>query len=439
MEAGVPRLRIALWVVFTVGAVIRVSNCLSYPRFFGFDADHNWEYVQRLCSDWALPPPDAGWAFGHPPLFYYLAAIVGRTLGCSEPGSGLVVVRLISTAAGLAAIAATLTLVRRVDPGNERRALFAAGLLLFLPAHIQMSATFGEEVLASAFATGAIALASWSLVSPPDFVPDRGRASAVGLLAGLGWLTKLTGVLVLPAVICAYLLEGWRRQQLLRAAGRCAMVVLVAGLVGGWFYGRNLIRYGYVYPHGLPVHALMLKQPPGERSVVDYLYVPVSTFTDSRFGPELIRSVWGGTYSTLWFDAHRHFLPGRDQTVQWAGTTILVLALLPVFAFAVGAGSGLRRALMRSGQPDLPLLILLGVTIAGYVLFTWRNPWYSTVKGTYLLGAMLPFAFYASDPLARWTEGRGWRSVATWAGLVALAITVTLTFTYGLVWSGGHR
>jgi 4-amino-4-deoxy-L-arabinose transferase-like glycosyltransferase len=415
-----------------------VSNALSYPTFHGFDANYNWEYVQRLCGSWELPPPDSGWSFAHPPLFYYLAAVLARALGCAEPEPGVLAVRLVSTAAGLAAIAATVALVRRVDPGNERRALLAGGLLLFLPAHIQMSASFGEEVLASAFATGAIALAAWSLVSAPEPVSDLRRSAGLGLLAGAAWLTKLTGVLVVPAVVGAYALEGLRRHQLLRAAGRCATVVLVAGVVGGWFYARNLIQYGYLYPENLPVHAEMLRQRPGVRSVADYVYVPLSTFTNPSIDrPDILRSVWGGTYATLWFDGHRHFLPKKNLAVQWAGTTILLLALLPTIAFVMGAASGLRRALLRYGEPDPPLLLLVAVTLAGYVLFTWRNPWFSTVKGTYLLGAMLPFAFYASEVLARWTKGRGLRSAVTWTLLASLAVSVTLAFSYGLIWSGG--
>ena len=61
------------------------------------------------------------------------------------------------------------------------------------------------------------------------------------------------------------------------------------------------------------------------------------------------------------------------------------------------------------------------------------------MKGSYLLGAMLPFAFFASEPLARWTAGRGLRRAATWTALTALAGFVTLCFTYGLIWAGGGR
>jgi hypothetical protein len=49
----------------------------------------------------------------------------------------------------------------------------------------------------------------------------------------------------------------------------------------------------------------------------------------------------------------------------------------------------------------------------------------------------MPPAFHASEPLARWAEGRSLRSAATWAVLAALAVSVTLTFTYGLIWQGG--
>jgi 4-amino-4-deoxy-L-arabinose transferase-like glycosyltransferase len=430
--------RTALWVAFAVGTLVRLNNALLYPTLYGFDVMFNWEYVQRLCVGWELPPPDAGWSFAHPPFFYSLAAVLARGVGCVEPDRGVFVMRLVSTAAGLVAIAATVALVRRIDPGNERRAFLAAGLLLLLPAQIQMSASFGEEVFASAFATGAIALASWSLITPPGSGADLRRGAWVGLLAGLGWLTKLTGVLVVPAVVGAYLLEGLRRHQLLRATRWCVVFVLVAGVVGGWFYARNLVRYGYLYPHDLPVHAEMHMQKPGKRSLVDYVYVPRSTFTRSvSLGPNLRRSVWGGTYVTLWFDGHRHFLPEEGEGVQRVGTAILLLALLPTIAFLIGAGSGIRRTVLRYGEPDPPLLLLVGLTLAGYVLFTWRNPWYSTVKGSYLLGAMLPFAFYASETLARWTAVRGLRSAATWTALAALAISVTLAFSYGLIWAGG--
>ena len=63
-------------------------------------------------------------------------------------------------------LALAVVLVARVDPGNRRRALLAGGLLLFLPAHVMMSAMLSEELLAAAFASCALVGACWMLARP---------------------------------------------------------------------------------------------------------------------------------------------------------------------------------------------------------------------------------------------------------------------------------
>jgi 4-amino-4-deoxy-L-arabinose transferase-like glycosyltransferase len=424
--------RAALWIAFALGAAIRLNNALLYPPLWGFDAIYNWHYVERLLGNWALPQPTEGWAFGHPPLFYYLASMVVLALGPEDPARGVIAVRLLSSCVGLGAIAATVALVRRLDPENEVRALFAAGLLLFLPAQIQLSATFGEEILVSALVTGALALVSFSLATPTP-PHDLRRSATVGLLTGIAWLTKLSGVLVLPAAIGSYLLAGLRRRELPRSLLRCATVCIVVAVSGGWYYARNFFRYGALYPEALPNHALMYTMPPGTRTASDYLFFPLSTFTNPQLlDPDLLHSVWGSTYATLWFDGHRHFLATNDPLIQRAGALILLLALLPTLAFAVGVLRGIRRSLRAPGGPDTPLLLALGLYLVGYILFTWRNPWFATLKGSYLLGAMLPFAFYASETLAAWSQGPRWRRMLVWSLCCALAVAVTLVFSYGL-------
>jgi 4-amino-4-deoxy-L-arabinose transferase-like glycosyltransferase len=428
-----------LRVAFALGAAMRIRNAFVYPSLYGFDAIYNREYVQRLSKSWELPAPSEGWAFGHPPLFYYLAAALERALGPHGAWTEIVV-RLVSTGFGLATIALLVALVRRVDPGNEARALLAAVLLLFLPAHVQMSAVFGEEVIAAAFVSAALAIAVWPPSSPASWPAspraDLVRGAGAGLFAGLALLTKLSGALVVPAIVLAFVLEGWRRDRLGSALRRSLALVLIAGGVGGWFYLRNLWVYGYVYPQNLAVHSIMFSMPPGERHLADYLYVPLSTFTDPQLlDPDLLRSVWGSTFATLWFDGHRHFLPTEGDAVRRAGTLLLVLALLPTLAFAIGAWRGLRRALSVAGSVDLALLALLALTLAGYVAFTWRNPWFASVKGTYLLGCLLPFGFYASETLARWTRDRSWRSAAIWVAVALLAVCSALVMTYGVVFA----
>ena len=418
------------------GLAIRINNAFRYPTNWGFDAKYNWEYIERLMSSWALPAPDAGWATGHPPLFYYLGAAIGRALGHPDTESTTLAIRLVSAAAGLLTLALAVMLVRRVDPTNPRRALLAGGLLLFLPVHIYMSAMLSEEILASSFTSAAVTGVALALTRPGNAQQERVRALSIGLAAGLAVLTKLSGVLVALAVAGAYALDGWRRRELAPALGRIALVLGAVALVGGWYYARNRIEYGYFYPQNLSTHEVMFTMPPGERNIGDYLRVPLATWTDPQLlAPGLMRSVWGSTYATVWFDGHRFFLPKSGNPVRAAGMAILLLALLPTAAFAIGLGRGVRRALSSTHTPDTPLLLLVGLTLAGYVLFTWRNPWFAAVKGSYLLGLALPFSFYASEVLADWTRGRDVRSRLVWVTLGLLALVVAATFTYGPIFA----
>jgi hypothetical protein len=180
----------------------------------------------------------------------------------------------------------------------------------------------------------------------------------------------------------------------------------------------------------------MHTMPPGERQALDYVRFPLATFLDPQLlNPDLLRSIWGSTYATIWFDGHRHFLPTDEIAVRRTGTLLLALALVPTAAFFVGIVRGCRRVWRGVSSVDVPLLSLLALTIVGYVVFTWRNPYFAAVKGTYLLIAVLPFAFYASEELARWTRLPGLRAVCVWVALAALTLGVAAVFSFGAVFT----
>ena len=159
--------------------------------------------------------------------------------------------------------------------------MLAAALVLFLPAHIMMSAALNEEVLTSFFASLAIAGSVRAVASHAGRGEGLRQAGAVGLAAGLAWLTKLSGVLVVPATLAGELYSGWRGRDLRAATGRCLVLGVAALCVGGWFYARSLWLYGYLYPHDLAVHRIMFTMPPGERQALDYLRTNAS-FLDHK-------------------------------------------------------------------------------------------------------------------------------------------------------------
>ena len=425
---------IGLCLLVLIGAGMRFHNTSRFRIDFGFDANHNWDYIEYLTTTWEMPDPADGWSYGHPPFFYYASAAVARAMDGAEKKPIVIAVRRISTGIGLLAIGAAVLCVARLAPGDRRRRFLAGGVLLFLPVHLYMSAMLGEEILASSLTSFAIVGVALLLRDPPPFRRALALSAAFGVFAGLSFLTKLSGVLAMAAACGTLAIAGLARRRLVEGLACAVAFGAVASVIGGWPYARNLLEHGYLYPHDLEVHALMHTMPPGERSLRDYVYVPLATWTDPQvLHPDLIHSVWGSTYTTLWYDGHRVALPREALPIARLGTGMLLLALLPTCAFGVGLFRGARRAIAQPGGPDTLLVLLTAATLAGYVYFTWKNPWYATLKGSYLLGMLVPFGVYTSEVLADWTRGPKLRAGIVWTTLAALTTLCVVVFTYHLV------
>ncbi len=445
--------RQGLWILAgglaVAGVTIRLVNAVTYPQRWGFDVLFNERYVRRLLRSWELPAPDADWATAHPPLFYYLSAGLGRLMQVPDSLALIVPTRIASTLLGLSMAGLCFVLLRRARPHEPLRAVLGAAIVLFLPAQIYMSAMLNEEILAATF----VSIALFGVCLPgttDDGASFRWRDVGIGLAGGLALLTKLSGLLVIAASVGSLAFAGWRTGRLGVGLRRAVVVGVVAFAVGGWFYGRNLAVYGYLYPEGLSTHALMFSMPPGERRPSDYLYFPAATFHDPQvLNEDLLRSVWGSTYLTWWYEGQGHFIPVDDPVARRLGTAVLLLALLPTLAFAIGFVRAIRRAWGDPRAPELPLALLTALTGAGYVVFTWRNPWFATVKASYMLGISIPFAYFASEVLSDWIRSGTKRGLAVGIALGALCLGIGVAFTMhnglweldltrpGVRWEGG--
>ncbi len=409
-------------MLLPLALAMRAHNALFFPPEWGFDASFNWQYIEALRRDWYLPRPDAFWSSSDPPLYYALAALCMRIVEAPA------LVPWLNTGLGLGVAALAAWLVRRLAAADPVRAWLAAGLVLYLPAHVQMSAMVNEEMLAAFFIALAISWAAHPERAREAPRPALRRAVAIGVAAGLALLSKLSGALVTPACAAAYAFDARRNRA---ALTRGALCCVVAAVVGGWFYARNRNEYGYFQPHGLPVHQLMQSMPPGERHLGDYLRIPLATFTDPQvLNRDLLHSVWGTTYASLWFDAHRFFLPTHSEAVRRLGSVTLLLALLPTAAFLAGMASGARRVRQGNGASDVPLLALVAGTLAGFAVYAWQNPWFAVLKGTSLLGLCVPYAAYSSESLCRWARRGPAFALVLGVALGALALCVVAGGTF---------
>ena len=405
-EKRVKRLTTISAALALAAVAIRVHNALHYPADWGFDASFNWRYIYRLTQDWALPPPEAGWSTSDPPLFYYASAAVMR--GLAALGARDAAVYAAPAALGARRARHRGARGRARAPGRARRpaARRAGGPAAALPAGASAHERDGER----GDAGGAAHLVRRVRARRPR----AGRAAGAppgrrgGLASGLALLTKLSGAIAVATAVLT-IRSGRSESRPPRARGparRRGPDRRAAGrrLVPGAEPARDRLAPSR---SACPRTWACSRCRPDERALADYLRVPLATFRDPQLlNPDLLRSVWGSTYVTVWFDGHRYFLPREGRAVSALGGVTLLLALLPTAAFAAGLARGAGRLRRGQGAADLPLLLLTALTLAGYAFYTWRNPWFAVVKGTSLLGLSLPFAFYASETLAGWLRGR---------------------------------
>ncbi|MFE7407467.1 DUF2142 domain-containing protein [Isoptericola sp. NPDC057559] len=193
----------------------------------------------------------------HPPLYYALGAAALRVTGLTAGRWDLqmLALRLLDVALLALSVPLAAGAARRIT-GSPSAGLVAATFPLFLPQLGHIMGAVNNDALVVLTCAAATYLAA--RVVTGDL---RWRvAVAIGVVVGLGLLTKVMAAFVLPTVGVAYLLARGRRWP-----GRLARLVVagvVALAVGGWWWVRNVVTLGAVQPVGLPRDPATVAQVP---------------------------------------------------------------------------------------------------------------------------------------------------------------------------------
>lgn len=228
---------------------------LTYQQFY---SDQN-ESGRRLAVEYYWTPPAQPVSFepdpslpgngaaSHPPLYYALLSIPYRLSSDWSPGARLLLLRLVSVGFVVASSVIFWCGVRLFSDPNLRLRLLAGGLLaLHAPTLVFEFGRLGNDSLVTLLFSAVfyllVRLAQHDLTSTRDF-------AVLGLILGLGLLTKIYFVATLAAATLqiAYValrLAPQTRRLVLR---RIALMVAVAAVVGGWWYGLFWTRYGVLF------------------------------------------------------------------------------------------------------------------------------------------------------------------------------------------------
>jgi len=304
--------------------------------------DWDQAYLSQVVGaefDPAYPVSGITYEDWQPPLYYLLQAPVYRFSGGS-----LTAMRLLSVALGAGVVLLAYVVGRAVFPGRPWAALSVAAIVAFTPQHLAMLGAVNNDSLSELIIAAVLAL----LVSPWPNRPTSGRLLGLGVLLGLGFLTKGSAYLMAPVAGVFLLARYWPRpdrwvvqsqslsqslsqskndydsdcdfgrrpgrSELVRAL---ALVFIPALALGALWWGRNLAVYGGLDVIGKAAHdAVVVGQPRTAEWLAQYGFAG----TLGRFLRTTFTSFWG---QFGWMAAP---LPG------WS------VALLGVLTLAAGGG-----------------------------------------------------------------------------------------------------
>ncbi|PUB20126.1 putative membrane protein DUF2142 [Promicromonospora sp. AC04] len=290
----------------------------------------------------------------HPPLYYAMAAGVLHATGLAESrwDVQLLALRLFDVALLLPLPLLTAATVRRLA-GSRPAALVAASFTLFVPqvGHIMGSVT--NDALVTL--TGAVTAYLCVRVLTGDL--RLRTAAGLGVVVGVGLLTKVMAAFALPVVVAAYLVASGPR-------GRRVLGALIAGAaafaIGGWWWLRNLLVLGTVQPVGIPDRFLDDAQPQG---LWYFLRTVVTSLTRSFFG------------NFGWLEIR------VPDAVLW--TAAVVVAILCVLAVVRGPANRAVAVLLLQ-----PVALWCGVLVNAWPDYA-AHGWISAVQGRYLFAGLL--------------------------------------------------
>ena len=315
-----------------------------------------------------------------PPLYYLLLTPIFLLTDGS-----LLALRLTSLLLGLGVILLAFGTARLLFPDAEWVAWSTAVFVAFIPQHISILASVNNDSLSELLIALLLYLTlRWVTRSGiRQSAGDRRWLIGLGLVLGLGFLTKATVYLMAPVLAVVLLWQYWGTWQRLFQAG--VLLFTPAFMLGAIWWVRNVMVYGGLDVLGKAAHdAVVVGQP----RTVEWISQYGLDGTVQRFLQTTFNSFWG---QFGWMA-----VPMRAE-VYWlllglCGTAVLGLIL---YQFTVNQVP-LR---FRSRLPVLILWLLFFLTLGVHVGY---NLTFVQHQGRYLFPALIPISLGFSLGLGTW-------------------------------------
>jgi len=381
------------WLILGGWLLMAINNFWKLPISMGMDQAGHATYIYYVAQYWRVPLASEGWQMFQPPLYYYLTAVVFRSLLLLfDPETVIRTLKLIPLLCGALQVEICYRTMKYAYPKKESLQVIGTLLGGLLPMNLYLSQSLGNEPLVGCL-TALLILLACRISSGVSGV-TRETAILMGFTLGLALLTKVAAILIVPPLLFFVSVEIMKRidspGEGIRSVGRFVSIFLgIALTVAGWYYLRNRIEMGRFFVGGWDVmRDIVWWQDPGYRTLRQCY-----TFGESLIFPvySSIYGFWDAIYSSLWADG---FLSCYNRAPWNYGFMLsgVLLSLLPSTAILIGLVVTART----KGGPLCRMLRFsacsIGIYLAAIFYMFLTVPILSSAKATYALGLIPCFA-----------------------------------------------
>jgi len=411
-------------------------GALPVLQFGDYNQSYNEQFTNPANTP-NLPIDPLRYEFHQPPLYYLLAAPI-----YAVADGDLFAIRLVSVALGGALIVVAFLIVRQVMPDRPELALGTAAFVAFVPQHVAMMAGVNNDSLAELL-LALILLQTFRVLKQGEEkeLRELKELFALGVLLGLGLLTKTTDYLVASVVLIALLWPlATRNSQLAIRNSHIAyrlspvenhatrsthpsslvtrhliLVLAPALFIGCLWWLRNLGVYGGLDILGLARHnAVVVGQP-----------LTADWIARMGLGPFLTGALTT-TFHSFWGQFGWMGVPMPD----WVYLGLGALSLVAILGWL---------SMLRTNHPTIQpsnrlSILLLLLTLFTFTTYLWYNLTFVQHQGRYLFPALIPLGLVFSIGIDYWARFLSRPlNVATYAGAFAALAALDMVALYRFV------
>lgn len=356
-----------------------------------------------------------------PPLYYLLASLVFRVTGGS-----LLALRLFSALLGAGVVAGAYAVGKAMLPDYPQVALGVAAFVAFLPQHVAMLAAAENDSLAELI----VAVTLWATVV--YLKAGRVRAWQLGVLVGLGLLTKVSTIFLVGLVPLAILLRWWLERREAKPHNFLSLVreglvfSLPALVLGAIWWGRNLSVYGFPDAFGLGRHNLVVAD---QLRTAD-LIARVGVGQYLRQGVET-------TFNSFWGQFGWMALPLQNWMYWLIAGGLLLAGVGWIIGNRGGESVHVQRA--RTDQIDArqraAWVILAVAALLAVAQYLYYNVEFVQFQGRYMYPGLIPLGLWIALGLDGWRRliGRVKFAICLAPAVIALLIPLDLYLVWRVI------